>query len=983
MKKFFSLVLCMLLLLCNTTTSIAETFYPNKQAKKTAIYEDLTFSPERIIVKFKNVSSSTFRLASTNTFASYNLNDLGIDTKDIRLINPSNTTSTSARGMVACSNEESDQNNTYVITLKDSGADAVQNAIETLCTNPNVEYAVRDIYLKTCAIPNDEGYTSTSYNTLNHINAHRAWDITTGSKDVVVGIIDTGFDGKHEDLKDNLWVNPNPNRNGYKNDIHGYDFGNHKGGIPTDQNQHGTHVAGIVGAKGNNSIGVCGVAWNVQLAWLRIADETGNMSLSHAVEAINYANNNNIPILNASWGDYACYNNWDEFKPLMEAIKNYKGLFIAAAGNDRVCNDTYPFYPASFDLPNIISVGSSSIGFSVPENLLAIGDSGYSNYGDSVDIMAPGTDVYSTMPNNNYDLLSGTSMASPQVAGVAALVKAKYPHYTSAQLKSAILNGATKNATFLVHFLKDGAALNAYGALLETKPTPESLQIRPVDSTFTVEAGQTMKLYTNITPLEADQTVTWHSDNTDIVEMTADGCYIAHKEGTATITATSAINKNCKQSVTIIVTPQKSTVVEFADKNLKNRYLYELNRISVNLQNGIRYQESKIYLSDTASATWLELRGTNTTNLEDLKYFTNLENLIIEGNALTGSVNLTYLKKLEQLRINSVITNTPRPYYYTKKYYNYALKELKATIDGKPVNLKLKGSGFIEVHLRNFDNGDNKSLVEIFYEASHKPVSATLNGKTLYPTKPFVTTYYFNFNSASNFNFEIQPGINIQNPRTYQNIGNKLRKIDPNWYNYFDWQSGYKLTAEDVSNFFIWKPMCAYDLERAGIENPKASLSKTSYSYSGKTRTPKVTVKDIDNYPLRENKDYKVTYSSGRKKVGTYYVTVKFKGKYSGTKKLSFKINPKKTSVSKVTAGKKSLKVSIKKQTKQVTGYEVQYSTSKKFSGAKTKAIKTTSLTIKSLKAKKTYYVRVRTYKTIKGKKYYSGWSSAKSKKTK
>ena len=944
--------------MCNTTTSIAETFYLNKQVKKSAISEDLSYSTERIIVKFKNLKRSTFMLASSSNFSPCNFNDLGIDTKEIRLINPSNTTGTLARGVVTCSNEGSDQNNTYVITLKESGADVVQNAIETLCTNPNVEYAVRDIYLKTCAVPNDEGYASTSYNTLNHINAHKAWDITTGSKNVVVGIIDTGFDGTHKDLKDNLWINPNPNRNGYKNDIHGYDFGTRKGGTPTDQSNHGTHVAGIVGAKGNNSIGVCGVAWNVQLAWLRIADETGNISLSHAVEAINYANNNNIPILNASWGDYACYNNWDEFKPLKEAIKNYKGLFIAGAGNNRVCNDTYPFYPASFDLPNIISVGSSSIGYSVPENLLAIGNSGYSNYGNSVDIMAPGDDVYSTMPNNSYDLLSGTSMASPQVAGVAALVKAKYPHYTWKQLKSAILNGATKNATFLVHFLKDGLALNAYGALLETKPTPESLQIRPVDSTFTVEVGQTMKLYTNIMPIEADQTVTWHSDNEDIVEMTADGCYIAHKEGTATITAISSVNNNCKQSVTIIVTPQKSTVVEFADKNLKNRYIYELNSSSVNLQNGIRYQESKIYLSDTASATWLELRGTNTVNLEDLKYFTNLENLIIEGNALKGTLDLTFLKKLKQICVTSVITNTFRPYYYTKKYYSYKLKGLKATIGGQPVNLKLNGSGFIEAHIRNLDNGDNKSSVEIFYEASHKPVNATINGNTFYPTAPFVTTYDFSCNKASNINFEIQPGINIQNPRTYQKIGNKLRKLDPKWYNYFDWQSDYKLTESDVSEFFIWKPMCAYDLERAGIENPKASLSKTSYSYSGKTRTPKVIVKDIDDYYLRKNKDYKVTYSSGRKLVGTYYVTVKLKGDYSGTKRLSFKINPKKTSVTKVTAGKKRLKVSIKKQTKQVTGYEVQYSTSKKFKSAKKitiKKAKTTATTIKKLKSKKTY----------------------------
>lgn len=163
-------------------------------------------------------------------------------------------------------------------------------------------------------------------------------------------------------------------------------------------------------------------------------------------------------------------------------------------------------------------------------------------------------------------------------------------------------------------------------------------------------------------------------------------------------------------------------------------------------------------------------------------------------------------------------------------------------------------------------------------------------------------------------------------------------------------------------------------------------LSATSYTYDGKAKKPTVTVKDSSGKKLKLNTDYTVTYAKGRKKVGTYKVTVKMKGNYKGTKTLTFKINPKKTTVSKLTAGKKSLKVKISK--KAVTGYEVQYSTSKKFtkSTTKTKTVKsykTTSVTLKSLKAKKTYYVRVRTFKTASGKKYYSDWSSYKSKKTK
>lgn len=163
-------------------------------------------------------------------------------------------------------------------------------------------------------------------------------------------------------------------------------------------------------------------------------------------------------------------------------------------------------------------------------------------------------------------------------------------------------------------------------------------------------------------------------------------------------------------------------------------------------------------------------------------------------------------------------------------------------------------------------------------------------------------------------------------------------------------------------------------------------LSTISYTYNAKVKTPTVTVKDSSGKTLKKNTDYTVSYAKGRKYVGTYKVTIKMKGKYSGNKTLTFKINPPKTSVKKLTAGKKSLKVSINKKTTQVTGYEVQYSTSKKFKKAKTttvKSYKKTSVTLKKLSAKKTYYVRVRTYKIVKGKKFYSGWSKVKVKKTK
>ena len=165
----------------------------------------------------------------------------------------------------------------------------------------------------------------------------------------------------------------------------------------------------------------------------------------------------------------------------------------------------------------------------------------------------------------------------------------------------------------------------------------------------------------------------------------------------------------------------------------------------------------------------------------------------------------------------------------------------------------------------------------------------------------------------------------------------------------------------------------------------KISLSKTTYTYNGKAQKPTVTVKDSKGNKIASS-NYTITYASGRKNVGTYKVTIKFKGKYSGTKTLTYKINPVKTTVSKLTAAKKSLKVTITKKATQVTGYEVQYATNKNFKSAKTKTLtsyKKNTLTLTGLKAKTTYYVRVRTYKTVNGKKYYSGWSTVKTVKTK
>jgi len=179
---------------------------------------------------------------------------------------------------------------------------------------------------------------------------------------------------------------------------------------------------------------------------------------------------------------------------------------------------------------------------------------------------------------------------------------------------------------------------------------------------------------------------------------------------------------------------------------------------------------------------------------------------------------------------------------------------------------------------------------------------------------------------------------------------------------------------------------CGKTISKKAI--PKASnikLSASSYTYNGKVRKPSVTVKDSNGNKI-SSKYYTVTYSKGRKNVGQYTVAIKFKGNYSGTVKKTFTIKPKSTSISKLTSGKKKFTVKWKKQTAQTTGYQIQYSTSSKFKSAKTASVsknKTTSKTISKLKAKKKYYVRIRTYKTVNGKKIYSSWSKTKTVTTK
>ncbi|HEX6719769.1 MAG TPA: S8 family peptidase [Pyrinomonadaceae bacterium] len=269
------------------------------------------------------------------------------------------------------------------------------------------------------------------------ISATHAWATTTGSDKVVVAVLDTGVDYTHEDLARNMWVRPatmepyHDDELGTVDDLNGYNAIDNTAD-PMDENGHGTHCAGIIGAEGENDVGIAGVNWRVQIMPLKFMNAGGFGSTKDAIEAINYVINRkkagvNVRIISASWGST------QKSRALGEVIrKAYENdiLFVAAAGNASTNNDRTPHYPSSYE--NVVSVAALD-----RHDQLA----SFSNYGvKSVAIAAPGAEILSTWLNNEYEEKSGTSMATPVVAGVAALILAEHSRLSVDELKKKLLD---------------------------------------------------------------------------------------------------------------------------------------------------------------------------------------------------------------------------------------------------------------------------------------------------------------------------------------------------------------------------------------------------------------------------------------------------------------------------------------------------------------------------------------------------------------
>lgn len=355
----------------------------------------------------------------------------------------------------------------------------IGRARQQLLTSSSIEYAEPDYLYQASFVPNDPDFAKLwAMNNLGQeggvpdadINAPEMWEHAKGSKDLVIGVIDTGIFYTHPDLADNIWINTreipgngiDDDNNGYVDDIHGINAIK-KSGDPLDDHGHGTHVSGTIGARGDNGIGVAGVNHIASIAGCKFLDRNGSGSSSDAITCLNYfaqLADSGVPIVatNNSWGG-GPYS-----QALADAIKANEDrgiLFVAAAGNDTRDNDSAEAYPANYPFSNVISVAAVSNKDEIAS---------FSNYGQhSVHVAAPGVNILSTVLNNKYASYSGTSMAAPHVTGLIGLVKSIRPDLDFRQLKNLIIASGQKNASTQAKTLSGrrlrGFSLDGTGAL--------------------------------------------------------------------------------------------------------------------------------------------------------------------------------------------------------------------------------------------------------------------------------------------------------------------------------------------------------------------------------------------------------------------------------------------------------------------------------------------------------------------------------------
>lgn len=338
------------------------------------------------------------------------------------------------------------------------------NTVAALNARDDVLYAEPNYIVRLDTTPNDPSFSQLYAMPL--IGATQAWDTTQGNRNIVVAVIDEGIDRVHPDLQANIWTNPSPGSiSGISGDVNGYDFRDNTGNIVAES--HATHVAGTIGAVGNNATGVAGVNWQVSLMSLRfISEAAGSGTSSDVLKAYNYvkqmkdlwASSNHtkgadIRVVNASYGGGG-YSQAEA--DALNAMGQSGVLFVAAAGNESSDSDVHPHYPSGYSLPNVISVAATTNTDSLAS---------FSNFGaHSVLMGAPGSGILSTLPGNSYGNLSGTSMASPHVAGAAALLCAANATLSVNQLRALLAFNGDPTAALQGRSLT-GRRLNVFKSL--------------------------------------------------------------------------------------------------------------------------------------------------------------------------------------------------------------------------------------------------------------------------------------------------------------------------------------------------------------------------------------------------------------------------------------------------------------------------------------------------------------------------------------
>jgi subtilisin family serine protease len=473
-------------------------------------------------------------------------------------------------------------------------------ALALYAASPDVLYVERNHAITLQAMPDDPRFVADDPGLWGldmvplfgdaDIDAPEAWDITTGSRTVVVATIDSGLDYTHEDLAANMWRNE-ADCDGNGRDDDGNGFVDDCYGIapitgtsdPMDDHSHGTHVAGTIGAVGNNGVGVVGVNWSVRLMPCKMFDGDGNGSLAAAIACLDYIammkdRGVNVVATNNSWSsnEYSA-----ALRDAIDAHRQRGILFVAAAGNNFQCadtpyecrtdndNDRKPTWPANYQLPNIISVANSV-------------DYGFLNAASgrgrrTVHLAAPGSFILSTTPANTYDYFTGTSMATPHVTGVAALLKAQDPARDWRAIRNLILAGAEGDLFPDDDDLITLKRLNARGALACANSTVTS-RLRPIRAWVTAVAGRPMELSVlnircavpngdvTVTVSPGGQTVALRDDGAGIDQAAGDGTYSA--QWTPPAAGTFSLTFPGADVVTVQVLPSAYTVaaVPFGDR---------------------------------------------------------------------------------------------------------------------------------------------------------------------------------------------------------------------------------------------------------------------------------------------------------------------------------------------------------------------------------------------------------------------------------